>query len=107
MCLAKQISDEGSCVVWSQCLPTKFYLQRKKGHLKQRQEEWLSENKVFLSGDRLYADISDSLIMDAVTGSLFSQANGLCLSTTELMIDIKDKNYDKAAVSKVVMDRYL
>lgn len=107
MRMSKQISDEGSCVVWMQCLPTKFYVQRKKGSLRQWQAEWLSKNKTFLFGDRLYSEISDLLIMDAVTGTLFSNVSGKCLSTTELMIDLADKNYDKAAVGKVVMDRYL
>lgn len=104
--MIKQISPEGDCVVWNQCIPTKFHVQRKRSVLVVFQKDWIDCHAAFLSGGRVYADISDTLIMDAVTGSLYSALTGLCISTGDLSIDLKDKDYDKEKVFEFVKRCY-
>jgi hypothetical protein len=52
----------------------------------------------------VYADIG-KFIMDAVTGTLF-YTNGRCLTTQDLNVNVKDKNYDKADVTALVRRKY-
>jgi len=98
------ISNEGECIVWRQCMPTKFHHQRKRSVTIAMQDEWIKTNDVFISEGRVYADIG-KFIMDAVTGTLF-YTNGRCLTTQDLNVNIKDKNYDKAAVLALVRRKY-
>lgn len=42
------ISNEGECIVWRQCLPTKFHHQRRRSVTIAMQDEWI---KVFISAD--------------------------------------------------------
>lgn len=96
------ISNEGECIVWRQCLPTRFHHQRRRSVTIAMQNEWIKQNKVFISAGRVYADIG-KFLMGAVTGTLY-YTNGRCLTTQDL--NIKDKNYDKAAVLALVRRKY-
>lgn len=98
------ISHLGPCVVWAQCLPTKFHHQRKRSVTIAMQDEWIKVHDVFLSEGRVYADIG-KFIMDAVTDTLF-YTNGRCVTTQDLNVNVKDKNYDKAAVTEFVRRKY-
>ena len=44
-------------------------------------------------------------IMDAVTGTLY-YTNGRCVTTQDLNVNVKDKNYDKAEVTEFVRRKY-
>ena len=44
-------------------------------------------------------------IMDAVTGTLY-YTNGRCVTTQDLNVNVKDKNYNKAAVTEFVRRKY-
>lgn len=100
----KTISHLGPCIVWTQCLPTKFHQQRKRSVAIAMQDNWIKAHEVFLSEGRVYADIG-KFIMDAVTGTLF-YTNGRCVTTQDLNVNVKDKNYDKAAVTQFVRRKY-
>ena len=100
----KTISHLGPCIVWTQCLATRFYHQRKRSVAITLQDEWIKAHDVFLSEGRVYADIG-KFIMDAVTGTLF-YTNGRCVTTQDLNVNVKDKNYDKAAVTQFVRGKY-
>lgn len=100
----KTISHLGSCIVWAQCLPAKFNPQRARSVLVTMQNDWVATHDVFLSEGRVYADIG-KFIMDAVTGTLY-YTNGRCVTTQDLNVNVKDKNYDKVAVIAHVRGKY-
>ena len=107
--ISKQVSSDGSCIVWNQCLGTRYYHQRKRSVLLvATQDEWVATHDVFMSAGRVYSDIlihNREFIMDAVTGTLYYKS-GMCISTQDLNVNPKDKNYRKVDVLKFVRDRY-
>ena len=106
--MSKQVSHYGPCVVWAQCMPSKFSQQRKRAVMTDMQNKWLDAHDVFMSEGRVYSDIvihDRPFIMDAITGTLFF-SSGRCMSTQDLNVNIKDRNYNKVDVVAFVREKY-
>lgn len=100
-----KISEDGMCVQASECMPTKFNPIFRKESRKISQKEYINKYNCFLSGGRLYVKLQ-SLIVDAVTGTLFKMS-GHCLSDdADLYVDVNDVNRDKSFIEKFVLEKY-
>ena len=92
------ISSEAPCTVWQVCMVTEGK------HRAAAQDKWIESHNAFLLDERLYADVG-KFIMDAVTGTLF-YSDGRCLTTHDLNLSLKDKQYDKAEIRNFVRRKY-
>jgi len=100
-----KISEDGMCVQASECMPTKFNPIFRKESRKISQKEYINKYNCFLSGGRLYVKLQ-SLIVDAVTGTLFKMS-GHCLSDdADLVIDVNNNVTDKESILQFIWSKY-
>lgn len=100
-----KISEHGTCVQESECMPTKFNPVHRNVSRQTKQKDFLNKYDCFMSGGRVYAKLQ-SYIVDAVTGTLFA-LSGHCLShDADIYVDINDVNYDKLMIEKFVLGKY-
>lgn len=100
-----KISESGTCVMSSDCIPTKFNPSFRKESRKDNQKAYVEKYDCFMSGGRVYATLADRVV-DAVTGTLYT-LSGQCLShDADLMVDVKNKVTDKESILKFIWDKY-
>lgn len=102
-----KISESGTCVMSSDCIPTKFNPTFRKGKEGRReyQHAYVEKHDCFMSGGRVYATLADRIV-DAVTGTLYT-LSGQCLShDADLMVDVKNKVTDKESILKFIFVKY-
>lgn len=100
-----KISEHGTCVQESECLPTKFNPVHRNVSRQTKQKEFIDKYDCFLSGGRLYVKLK-SYIVDVVTGTLFALTGHSVSHEADLYVDINDVNRDKSVIEKFVLGKY-
>lgn len=100
-----KISEYGTCVMSSDCMPTRYNPVFRNERRKGQQQEYVEKHNCFMSGGRVYATLVDRIV-DAVTGTLYT-LSGQCLShDADLMVDVKDKVTDKNKILEFIWSKY-
>lgn len=100
-----KISESGTCVMSSDCMPTKYNPIFRKESRKGQQQAYVEKHDCFMSGGRVYAKLADRIV-DAVTGTLYT-LSGQCLShDADLVVDVNDKVTDKKAILNFIWSKY-
>lgn len=99
------LAQEGNCIQWSDCMPTRFSTIWRGKNIRQRQTEFVDKHNCFVSCGRVYVKL-EKYIVDAVTGTLY-WLNGHCVaSEAALFVDTHDANFDKQDILKFVLGKY-
>lgn len=100
-----KISESGTCVMGSDCMPTKYNPIFRKESRKGNQQAYVEKHNCFISGGRVYATLTDRIV-DAVTGTLYT-LSGQCLShDAALVVDVKNKVTNKEKIMQFIWSKY-